>query len=248
MPALLALDGWDGDLTPLFGLREPVSGLTHLVGALISLAGGVVLWRRSAGDRAKQVSMAIYAAGLVLLYTASAAYHLVTAPPEVLANYRRADHAAIFLLIAGTYTPFCVNAASGLWRLGGLLTIWTTALAGIALKVTWIDMPDAPSAGLYIAMGWLVVLAYRRLAATISHRAMALAGLGGALYTLGASLDVLEWPVPFPGYFGFHETFHVLVMLASAVHFYVVLRYVVPVERPEFGRAPAPAAAAVTGP
>src|SRR5207248_397773 len=97
--------------------REPVSGLTHLAGALVAAAGGALLWRRSRGDRPKQVSMAIYAGSLVGLFAASAAYHLVNVPPAPLLLLRKLDHASIFLLIAGTFTPFYWNAVDGWWRL-----------------------------------------------------------------------------------------------------------------------------------
>jgi len=232
------LDAPNGYLEPLFGCREPVSGLTHLLGFLVAAVGCSVLWSGSRGDRPKRISMAIYGASLMALYAASAAYHIVDVPAEQLAVFRRLDHASIFVLIAGTFTPFYVNATRGLWRSLNLILIWSCALVGIALKVLFIGMPDAASAGLYVGMGWLAMIGYAKLASVISHRAMAWALVGGVIYSVGAAVDVAQWPVPLPGVFGFHEVLHVLVMIASAIHFAVVMRYLVPLARPIARRAP----------
>ena len=229
---------------PALGMREPVAGLTHMIAAVIALYATSILWDRSRGDRPKQWSMAIYGLSLVVLYCASAAYHIAEVSPEALVLYRKIDHCAIFALIAGTYTPFCFNAWSGRWRVLSLATIWGIALAGIALKSLWIDISDGVSASMYIVMGWLAVLGYAKLAAVITHRGMLWAGVGGVIYSAGATIDVVGWPWSVPGVFAGHEVFHLSVMLASAVHFAVVLRYVVPIARPRFFESPADAEAA----
>lgn len=221
-------------MRPALGMREPVSGLTHMIAAVIALFATSILWDRSRGDRPKQWSMAIYGFSLVLLYCASAAYHIVETSPQTLVLYRKIDHCAIFVLIAGTYTPFCFNAWGGRWRALSLTLIWGLAFAGIGLKSFWINISDGVSASLYIVMGWLVVLGYTKLAAVITHRAMLWAGVGGVIYSAGATIDVVGWPWSVPGVFAGHEVFHLFVMLASAVQYAVVLRYVVPVERPRF--------------
>lgn len=221
----------NGHILPFLGLREPVSGLTHLLGAIIAAIGGAVLWARARGDRPKRISFAIYASTLVALLLASATYHLVDLAPERLVPFRKVDHASIFLLIAGTFTPFYVNVVDGWWRLGNLVLIWTAAALGITLKLLFMNMSDAASAGLYLGMGWLALIGYLKLASRISHAAMGWMLAGGVLYSAGAVVDVAQWPVPIPGIFGFHETFHVFVLAASAIHFGVVLRYVAPFER-----------------
>lgn len=244
-PLSIALVNWprppladvNNVMLPALGMREPVSGLTHIIAAVIAGFGTSILWDRSKGDRPKQVSMLVYGLSLVILYCASSTYHVVDASPEALVLYRKFDHCAIFALIAGTYTPFCFNAASGRWRVLSLATIWGLAFAGIGLKSIWIDISDGVSASLYIVMGWLAIIGYTKLASVITHRGMMWCGVGGVIYSTGATIDVLGWPWSVPGVFGAHEVFHLCVMVASAVHYAVVLRYVVPVGRPGFALA-----------
>lgn len=221
----------NGALEPMLGFREPVSGLSHLLAALLAAFGSGVLFARSQGDKLKQAAMAIYGLSLVALFFASAAYHMVTLPPEALVVFRKIDHASIFLLIAGTFTPFYAVAVEGWWRLGNLMLIWTVAVVGIGLKMLFIDMPDAWSSGLYVAMGWLALIGHTKLASAISWRAMRWMLGGGILYTVGAIIDAVQWPVPWPGVFGFHECLHLLVMFAAATHYAVVYRYLVPFRR-----------------
>ncbi len=221
----------NGVLEPMLGFREPVSGLTHFAAAILASFGSGVLFARSQGDKLKQAAMAIYGASLTALFFASTVYHLVTLPPDALVYFRKVDHASIFFLIAGTFTPFYAVAVEGWWRMGNLMLIWTVALVGVVLKVSFIGMPDAWSSGLYVAMGWLAMIGYARLASIISHRAMAWCLAGGVAYTVGAVVDAAQWPVPWPGVFGFHETLHVLVMVAAAMHYYVILRFLVPFRR-----------------
>jgi len=233
-------------MTPAWGLREPVSGLTHLIAAVISLFGTSVLWERSKGDRPKQVSMLVYGLSLVLLYFASAAYHVVDAGPEGVAVFRMIDHWAIFVLIAGTYTPFCFNAASGRLRIVSLGMIWGLAFTGMTIRSLYSNISDGLNASIYIIMGWMAILGYVKLAAAITHRGMFWTAVGGAIYSAGAAIDVIGWPWVVPGVFGAHEVFHLAVMLASAVHYAIVLRYVVPLERVPFS-ARAPVATTGTG-
>jgi hemolysin III len=224
-------DAPNGDLIPMLGLREPVSALTHLIAAPLAAIGARLLWVRTHGESTKRASMVVYGASLVWLYLISGLYHMVRVSPDALVFLRKLDHAAIFILIAGTFTPFFVNAAVGRVRAGNLILIWSVAIAGIALKILYIGMPDAWSSGLYVGMGWLALIGYAELASALSHRAMAVALLGGVLYSAGAVVDAARWPVPLPGVFGSHEVLHVLVMVASALHFWVVLRFVVPYRR-----------------
>lgn len=223
----------NGTLEPMLGFREPVSGCTHFVAAVLAAFGSGVLFARSSGDKWKQVAMAAYGATMVMLFFASATYHLVTLPPETLVWFRKVDHASVFLLIAGTFTPFYAVAVEGWWRAGNLMLIWTVAVAGVVLKVAFIDLPDRWSSGIYVAMGWLALIGYAKLADAISHRAMAWLLAGGVVYTLGAVVDAAQWPVPWPGIFGFHETLHVMTMIAAGLHYSVVYRYLVPFRLPK---------------
>ena len=134
-------------------LREPVSGLTHLVGCLLALVALVVLLTKAAGRVDQLVAFGIFGLSFVALYGASALYHLLPVSPPATARLRRLDHMTIFILIAGTYTPICLLALEGGWRMGLLGLIWTLALCGVVLKLLWMDVPRWLSVGIYLAMG-----------------------------------------------------------------------------------------------
>ena len=211
-------------------LREPISGLTHLAGGLLACAGLIVLLdtAASAGRTDQLVAFGIFGLGMITLYTASTLYHLLLLSPAGVARLRRVDHVAIFLLIASTYTPFCLLALDGGWRVGLLTLIWGLALSGILLKVLWMDAPRWLSVMLYLVMGWGAAIA-----APIIFRAVAPGGIawvlgGGLVYSAGALIYWLKRPNPVPGVFGFHEVWHLLVLVGSACHFWAVLRYIVP--------------------
>jgi hemolysin III len=211
-------------------LREPVNGLTHLAGALLACVGLIVLLKTAANQgRSDQiVAFGIFGFSLIALYTASALYHLLPLSPTGVARLRRVDHISIFVLIAGTYTPFCLLALEGGWRVGLLGLIWALALGGILLKLLWMDAPRWLSVALYLGMGWVALVA-----APVLFRAVPIGGMawimGGALAYSGGAL-VYGWrrPNPVPGVFGFHELWHLFVMAGSACHFWAVLGYVAP--------------------
>jgi hemolysin III len=210
--------------------REPVNGLTHLVGGLIAFVGLIVLLTTAArAGRADQlVSFGIFGFSLITLYTASALYHLLPLSSAGVARLRRVDHISIFLLIAGTYTPFCLLALDGSWRVGLLGLIWGLALCGILLKLLWMEAPRWLSVTLYLGMGWVAVIAAPVLFRAVPAGGMAWV-LGGALvYSAGAIVYGLKRPNPVPGVFGFHELWHLFVMAGSACHFWAVLEYIAP--------------------
>lgn len=211
-------------------LREPVSGLTHLAGVLLASVGLIVLLdtAASAGRTDQLVAFGVFGFGLLVLYTASALYHLLPLSPVGVARLRRVDHMAIFVLIAGTYTPFCLLALDGAWRVGLLALIWGLALCGVLLKILWMDAPRWLSVVLYLGMGWVAVIA-----APVIFRAMPAGGMewvlgGGLIYSAGALVYGLKHPNPVPGMFGFHELWHLFVVAGSICHFWAVLWYVAP--------------------
>ena len=210
--------------------REPFNGLTHLVGGLISSVGLVVLLATATSEgRVDQlVAFAIFGFSLIALYSASALYHLLPLSPRGVARLRRVDHMSIFLLIAGTYTPFCLLALDGGWRVGLLGLVWGLALCGIVLKLLWMDAPRWLSVALYLGMGWVALVAAPALFRAVPAGGMAWV-LGGALvYSVGALIYGLKRPNPKPGVFGFHELWHLFVMAGSACHFWAVLGYIAP--------------------
>jgi hemolysin III len=211
-------------------LREPINGLTHLVGGLLASVGLIVLLASAAGEgRADQlVAFGIFGFSLIALYTASALYHLLPLSPVGVARLRRVDHMTIYMLIAGTYTPFCLLALDGAWRVGLLCLIWGLALCGILLKVLWMDTPRWLSVMLYLGMGWVAVIAAPALLRAVPSSGMAWVLSGGLVYSAGALIYGLKRPNLVPGVFGFHELWHLFVVAGSACHFWAVLRYIAP--------------------
>ncbi len=204
-------------------LREPVNSLTHWGGAALALIGLIALLIVGWGTPAKVVSLIIYGASLIFLFSASATYHMVRVKDKALEIFRKIDHAAIYFLIAGTYTPFCINAFTGFWKWGMLIIIWSLALIGIGVKVFIIRVPRWLNAGIYLAMGWLCVGASGQLLAALPAWVLTWLIIGGVIYTLGAIVYITKIFNFVPGVFGFHEVWHIFVLLAAAAHFVAVL-------------------------
>lgn len=204
-------------------LREPVNSLTHWAGALLALAGLIALLIVGWDTPAKIISLTIYGASLIFLFSASATYHMVRVKDRALEIFRKIDHAAIYCLIAGTYTPFCVNAFTGFWKWGMLIIIWSLALIGIVMKIFIIRSPRWLNAGIYVAMGWLCVGASGQLLAALPAWVLTWLIIGGIVYTLGAIVYSTKMFNFVPGFFGFHEVWHIFVLLAAAAHFVAVM-------------------------
>lgn len=204
-------------------LREPVNSLTHWAGAILALAGLIALLIVGWGTPVKVISLIIYGASLIFLFSASATYHMVRVKDRALEIFRKIDHAAIFCLIAGTYTPFCLNAFTGFWKWGMLSIIWSLAVTGIAVKIFYIRAPRWLNAGIYVAMGWLCVGASGQLLAALPAWVLVWLIIGGVTYTLGAVVYSTKLFNFVPGIFGFHEVWHIFVLLAAAAHFVAVM-------------------------
>lgn len=203
-------------------LREPVNSLTHWGGALLALAGLIALLIVGWGTPAKVISLIIYGVSLIFLFSASATYHMVRVKDKALEIFRKVDHAAIYCLIAGTYTPFCVNVFTGFWQWGLLAVVWSLALIGIVVKIFIIRAPRWVNAGIYLLMGWLCVAAIGQMA-VLPTWVLAWMIVGGVTYTLGAIVYMTRIFNFVPGVFGFHEVWHIFVLLAAAAHFVAVL-------------------------
>ena len=209
--------------------REPVSGFTHLGGAIISAGGLVALLLVGWHGIEKIISLIVYGISLVSLFAASATYHLAKVKPATQQLLRKIDHSAIYLLIAGTYTPFCVNAFSGFFRWGLLAVVWSIALIGILVKVFWINAPRWLNVVVYVLMGWLGVSAIGQVTAALNPFALAWLVAGGIIYTLGAVVYATKMFNFAPGKFGFHEVWHIFVLLGALAHFVAVMVVVWPV-------------------
>ena len=204
-------------------LREPVNSLTHWVGAFLGLIGLIALVILGWGTPAKVISLIVYGTSLIFLFSASATYHMVQVKDKVLEVFRKIDHAAIYILIAGTYTPFCINAFSGFWKWGLLSIVWSLALIGVLVKVFYIRAPRWLNAGIYLVMGWLCLAAMGQMVAVLPVWVLGWLIAGGRIYTLGEIVYITKIFNFVPGVFGFHEVWHIFVMLAAAAHFIAVL-------------------------
>lgn len=207
--------------------NELVSGLTHLAGGGLSIVGLVLLIHRALprGVAWQVGAFAVFGASLILLYFASALYHLMPLASKAKHVMRRIDHAMIFVLIAGTYTPVCVVALTGTWRWGLLTVVWMLALAGVVAKALWLRLPGWASALMYLGLGWLSVVAWPALSAAIPSGGLVWLALGGGFYTVGVAFYALEKVLPPIRWFGLHEVFHLFVLAGSFSHFWLMWAY-----------------------
>ena len=206
-------------------IREPVNALSHLVGLILAAAGTVVLLRMAEGP-GERVAFSVYGASLMLLYGASTLYHTLPLPAHKLRPLRTLDHIAIYFLIAGTYTPVALVTLQGRWGWTIFGAAWAIAVAGIPFKIWFLDAPPWISTGIYLGMGYMALAAAAPLAARVSAGGLAWLVAGGLAYTIGAIIFARERPDPWPGVFGHHEIWHVLVLVGSGCHFGFMLRYV----------------------
>ncbi len=206
--------------------REPISAITHLVAASISFIGLIVLIVLGWGDFQKIIPFSIYGISLILMFTASGTYHMVIARDSIILNLRKLDHSAIYLLIAGTYTPICIYFFSGFWQYGLLILIWSLAIIGIAVKLFVINSPRWITAGVYLVMGWLAIMGVQEILRTMPTAAIIWLVVGGLFYSLGAIIYITKFMDFFPGKFGFHEVWHIFVILGAFSHYYLILRFI----------------------
>jgi hemolysin III len=206
--------------------RDPVSGLIHLFSAVLALAGLIVLLIHTQGQGLKQFSMAVYGLSLVTLFSASTIYHLAKPAEKTLLKLRKFDHSAIYILIAGSYTPICIAFFNGFLRWGFLALIWAIALAGVIVKLFIINTPRWVTAGIYLIMGWMAVLVIKPMLQSMPAAALWWMLAGGLTYSIGAVIYITKKLDFLPGVFGFHEVWHVFVSLAALCHFIMIYQYI----------------------
>ena len=209
-------------------LREPVNGLTHFFAAIVAAVGLIILLALGWNSLVKTISLSIYGVSLILLFAASATYHLAKAGPRILTSLRKLDHAAIYLLIAGTYTPMCAIMFTGFWKWGLLAIVWSLAIIGIIVKMFIINAPRWVSAGIYLMMGWLCITAIGEMLRVLPAGALIWLLVGGVIYTLGAVVYITKKFDFFPGKFGFHEVWHIFVILGALAHYISIAVYIAP--------------------
>jgi len=210
-------------------VRDPFSGLSHLMGAVLAIVALILLVYNAAyyAKIRHVISFAIFGASLILLYTASALYHLLPLSQKGVRLLRRIDHMMIFVLIAGTYTPICLIPLRGAWGYSLLIGVWLVAIIGILFKIFKLETQRWLSTSIYLVMGWLIAIALWPLAKTISVEGVAWMMLGGIFYTVGALLYGAKWPPNIiPGWLGFHEIFHLFIITGSFCHFWLMMKYI----------------------
>ena len=213
-------------------IKDPGSAITHFIGMLMAIFAAIPLLIKAAHEpgRVYIISLAIYAASLILLYAASTTYHTFDLSEKVNTILKKIDHMMIFILIAGSYTPICLlvlNPGSGKILLG---VIWGIAIVGILIKAFWVFCPKWVSSVLYIGMGWTCVLAFTQLLNNMSRPAFLWLLAGGIIYTVGGIIYALKVPIFDSKHknFGSHEIFHLFVMGGSACHFILMYAFLLP--------------------
>jgi hemolysin III len=203
-------------------------GVSHQWAFFVSLVTGLVLLLIAPNGEAR-FAAAVYSGSVCALFGTSALYHRINWRSLSARRWmRRLDHSMIFVLIAGTYTPFSLLALEGKIATAILIVVWSGALAGVVLQLVWVDAPRALSAIVYIAMGWVALVAFPQMLDKIGVTGTALVAAGGLLYSVGAIIYATKRPNPVPKVFGYHEVFHALVIAAAALHYSVVAVIVLP--------------------
>ena len=210
--------------------KEPFNGISHLIGGLAAVIVTVLLVRAAVirGGTRAGIPFLIYGLSMVLLYSASAWYHLLDVSPRTHVMLRRLDHVSISILIAGSYTPVCLIALGGTVGTWLCWAVWGLAGIVILTDIFWLDAPRGLKAACYVMLGWFAVWATIPLQRAIGWSGMAWMLAGGLAYSIGALLYAIKKPNPWPGVVGFHEIWHLFVLAGSAGFVVLVWRYVLP--------------------
>jgi hemolysin III len=201
-------------------------GVLHQAAFFISLVVAPLLIL-GADEGRRRAAAAVFAGSVAACFGASALYHRVTWTPRVRLWMRRVDHAGVYLLIAGTYTPVSLLALTGNWRVVMLTIVWVGAIAAIVLKFVWVAAPKWLAAGIGIALGWVAVVALPQLIAHLDPAAVILLVVGGLAYTAGAVVYARRRPDPLPSVFGYHEHFHALTIVAVTCQYVAIAFFIV---------------------
>lgn len=212
------MDTWD---------NPRLRGVSHAYAFFVAVVAAALLIVLTPGG-APRMAAAVYGIGLCALFGGSGLYHRWRWNPRWRPVLRRVDHSTIYLFIAASYTPVGMLVLSGTVQWIVLITVWSGALAGVTLSVAWINAPRFVCAICYVALGWVAVVAFPQMQSELPTVAIVLLGAGGLLYTIGAVIYALGRPNPWPAVFGFHEIFHVFVILAAIAHFIAMAGWIVP--------------------
>ncbi|SES09085.1 hemolysin III family protein [Psychrobacillus sp. OK032] len=211
-------------------IREPFNGLSHLFGAILGVFALIAMIVKGTALDASGLTitaLVIFGVSMILLYASSATYHMVIAKDHVIHRLRRLDHSMIYLLIAGTYAPFCLVALKGTTGFMLFSIISIMAISGILFKMIWFNCPRWVSTALYIGMGWIIVFLASPLAAVLGTQGIFFLILGGIFYTIGGVIYGVKPNIPFIKKLGFHEIFHIFILFGTISHFICVFVYVI---------------------
>jgi hemolysin III len=203
-------------------VKPRLRGVSHQLAFYVALFSGVILVAALAHTGRTIGATAIYTISLAGMFGVSATFHRIDWSPRAFGWWRRADHSMIFACIAGTYTPFCLLALEPPTGTRLLALVWSGAALGILRAMLWQRAPRVVNSLLYLAVGWIMVVYMPEIRAALETPAFVALLLGGILFTIGAVVYALRWPDPAPAVFGFHEVFHVLIILGCASHFVAV--------------------------
>ena len=212
-------------------LNEPMSTLTHVAGAMAAFLGTGWLLQLAWGDQPKVIALLVYGLSLTAMFLASSLLHGVKPRPRLQFQLNRLDHMAIFLVIAGTYTPIVTTFFPTNWRLWVLLLVWGTAVAGMAYKLFSRKIHGFMNASIYLIVSWggvAPLFLAGEAARWLPPGGLPLLLLGGLIYSVGFVVYYRQWPDPWPDVFGHHEIWHLFVLGGSLCHFLFMLWYVVP--------------------
>lgn len=216
---------YEPTLLSIPGFSDPVSSLTHLAGAVVFGILGIFLIARGRGNPQRVLSLVVFVFSCVLLLSLSGVYHLLLHDTPARGVLMRLDHAAVFILIAGSFTPVHVILLHDRWHRHLLPLIWAAALAGLALKSVYFEtMPESLGLLMYLGLGWLGVISTVTLARRFGVRFILPLVWGGLAYTVGAVADHFHWPVLIPGVVGAHEIFHLAVLAGISFHWFFIRR------------------------
>ena len=207
--------------------RPRLRGVAHEYAFFASVIAGLLLVLTAPTALARFAAI-VFASSVSAMFGVSAVYHRITWRPRPRRWLARADHATIYLLIAGTYTPFALLSLHSAWRVAVLAVVWSGALIATVVKVAWVSAPKVLAAVTALVLGWVGVVALPQLVDEVGVGGMTLLLAGGVLYTAGAVVYALRRPNPVPRVFGYHEVFHALVVAAVACHYVSVGVFVVP--------------------
>lgn len=202
-------------------VREPFNTYSHLTGAVLALVGTVVLALLSGGDAAKLVGALVFGVTMTMMYASSSLYHALKVSEKALQGLRRLDHAAIFLFIAGTYTPVVLQGLEPSWKPWAIGIVWGLAVFGVFFRVFVLKAPRWLYTLSYVGLGWLVVFFWPKLDLNIWALVWLVAG--GLAYSLGALNYATKWPDPWPKVVGFHGIWHLFVLAGSIFMYLAVL-------------------------